>query len=257
MAVAEFAASPSLESVEPHPANMTALASRHGPWDRTPLNYTNTPAPGRGISSQGRDKVSHCREPVTAGEAKKTGPMSEAGAPSILIVDDDEAFRDRLVRALAQRGFDVRSASTPLEAVEHARVESPEFAVVDLRMPDGSGLELLRDLKGIDAATKVVVLTGYGSIASAIEAMRLGATHYLPKPATVDDILAAFRRDDVPPLTAVESAAEKTPSLARAEWEHMNRVLTDAGGNVSEAARRLGLHRRSLQRKLNKYPPKT
>ena len=124
-------------------------------------------------------------------------------------------------------------------------------------MPGGSGLELLRDLKGIDAATKVVVLTGYGSIASAIEAMRLGATHYLPKPATVDDILAAFRRDDVPPHTAGASAAEKTPSLARAEWEHMNRVLTDAGGNVSEAARRLGLHRRSLQRKLNKYPPKT
>lgn len=183
--------------------------------------------------------------------------MSEPGAPSILVVDDDDAFRVRLVRALAQRGFDVRSASEPREAVQLARAESPEFAVVDLRMPNGSGLELVRDLKAIDAQTNVVVLTGYGSIASAIEAIRLGATHYLPKPATVDEILAAFRRDDVPPLTAVDGAAEKTPSLARAEWEHMNRVLTDAGGNISEAARRLGLHRRSLQRKLNKRPPKT
>src|SRR5690606_11363521 len=98
--------------------------------------------------------------------------------------------------------------------------------------------------------------TGYGSIATATEAMRLGATHYLPKPATVDEILAAFARDELPPLAAVEGEEATTPSLARAEWEHINRVLADSGGNISEAARRLGIHRRSLQRKLQKYPPK-
>jgi two-component system response regulator RegA len=181
--------------------------------------------------------------------------MTEAAAPSLLVVDDDEAFRSRLARALTSRGYEVRTAADPVEAVELARADSPELAVVDLRMPGGSGLELVRDLKAIDPATKVIVLTGYGSIASAIDAVRLGATHYLPKPATVDEILAAFRRDDIPPLSVVEDVAGETPSLARAEWEHMNRVLADCNGNISEAARRLGLHRRSLQRKLQKRPP--
>lgn len=181
--------------------------------------------------------------------------MTETATPSLLVVDDDDAFRSRLARALEDRGFEVRTAADPAQAVAVARGDSPEFAVVDLRMPNGSGLELVRDLKAIDPATKIVVLTGYGSIASAVEAVRLGATHYLSKPATVDEILAAFRRDDVPPLTALDASPDTTPSLARAEWEHMNRVLTDCAGNVSEAARRLGLHRRSLQRKLQKHPP--
>lgn len=181
--------------------------------------------------------------------------MTGAESPSILIVDDDDAFRSRLARALVDRGFEVRAAENPVRALELARAESPELAVVDLRMPQGSGLELVRDLKAIDPATRVVVLTGYGSIASAVDAVRLGAAHYLPKPATVDEILAAFRREEVPPLTGVHEGAAETPSLARAEWEHMNRVLADCSGNISEAARRLGLHRRSLQRKLQKRPP--
>ncbi len=135
-----------------------------------------------------------------------------------------------------------------------ARVDSPELAVVDLKMPGRSGLELVQALRAIDPATRVVVLTGYGSIATAIDAVRLGATHYLPKPADADDIVAAFARGEAPPLEPPEPDYQ-APSLARAEWEHINRVLSDCAGNISEAARRLGIHRRSLQRKLQKYPP--
>jgi two-component system response regulator RegA len=175
--------------------------------------------------------------------------------PSILIVDDDEVFRRRLARAFDERGYDVRAAGDYEEAVAEARRESPEYAVVDLRMPGHSGLELVRALKDIDATTKTVVLTGYGSIATAIDAMRLGAHYYLAKPADVDDIEAAFARGAAPPLEPPEPQYQ-APTLARAEWEHINRVLSDCGGNISEAARRLGIHRRSLQRKLQKYPPR-
>jgi two-component system response regulator RegA len=174
--------------------------------------------------------------------------------PSILLVDDDEVFRRRLARAFEERGYDVRTAGDYDEAVTAATDDSPEYAVVDLRMPGHSGLELVRALKDIDPATKIVVLTGYGSIATAIDAIRLGATYYLPKPADADDIVAAFARGEAPPLQPPDPAYQ-APSLARAEWEHINRVLSDCGGNISEAARRLGIHRRSLQRKLQKYPP--
>jgi two-component system response regulator RegA len=168
-------------------------------------------------------------------------------ASSILVVDDDETFRARLVRAFADRGLVAKGAASRDEAVAAARAESPELAVVDLRMPGGSGLEVLRALKEIDATTKVVLLTGYGSIANTVEAMKLGATNYLQKPADADEILAAFSPNG-------GAARASTPSLARVEWEHMQRVLADAGGSVSEAARRLGMHRRSLQRKLSKHP---
>ena len=129
------------------------------------------------------------------------------------------------------------------EAIECARKDSPEMAVLDLRMPGQSGLELLKALLEIDPATKIVMLTGYGSIATAIDAVRLGATHYLPKPADVDDILAGFNRAENPPLEPPEPEYVKAPSLARTEWEHINRVLSDCGGNISESARRLGIHR--------------
>lgn len=174
--------------------------------------------------------------------------------PSILLVDDDEVFRRRLARAFEERDYDVRTAGDYDEAVVSAREDSPEFAVVDLRMPGRSGLELVRTLGDIDPGTKIVVLTGYGSIATAIDAIRLGATYYLPKPADADDIVAAFARAEAPPLDPPDPDYQ-APSLARAEWEHINRVLSDCGGNISEAARRLGIHRRSLQRKLQKYPP--
>jgi two-component system response regulator RegA len=180
--------------------------------------------------------------------------MSEA--PSLLIVDDDATLRERLALAFRQRGYDVRTAANHTEATEQARADSPELAVVDLRMPGASGLELIRDLKAIDPETRIVILTGYGSIATTIDAMRLGAVHYLQKPADADEILAAFARDGSPPLaTTVGDFA--VPSLDRVRWEHISRVLSDCGGNVSEAARRLGMHRRSLQRILQKFPPKT
>jgi len=176
-------------------------------------------------------------------------------ARTLLLVDDDEVFRRRLVRAFSDRGFDVREADSLQAALAVASDETPEFAVVDLRLPDGNGLEVVRQLKSLDPTTAIVVLTGYGSIATALDAVRLGAAHYLTKPADVDDILAGFARGGAPEreLPAVEVEPD-TPSLARVEWEHINRVLVDSGGNISEAARRLGLHRRSLQRKLTKYP---
>lgn len=179
--------------------------------------------------------------------------MSADPGPSLLLVDDDPVLRPRLARALAKRGFVVREAADGAEALAAAHAESPELAVIDLRLPDVSGLEVLRDLLAIDPTTRALMLTGYGSIGTAVEAMRLGAANYLPKPADADEVVAAFERAAAPPLTT--GAPIEAPSLARAEWEHINRVLADCGGNVSEAARRLGLHRRSLQRKLQKYPP--
>jgi two-component system response regulator RegA len=180
--------------------------------------------------------------------------MQNEARPSLLLVDDDAVFRERLARAFRDRGWEVRTAGDYDEAMLKAREETPEFAVVDLRMPGRGGLELVRDLVALDAATRIVVLTGYGSIATAVDAMKLGAAHYLSKPADADDLLAAFERAGAPPLVPA-STDYAAPSLARAEWEHINRVLSDCGGNVSEAARRLGLHRRSLQRKLSRYSP--
>src|SRR5258706_10465464 len=174
--------------------------------------------------------------------------------PSILIVDDDEVYRNRLARAFVDRGYDVKVAQDHDSALAAATGESPEYAVVDLKMPGKSGLELVKALREIDPATKTLILTGYGSIATAIDAVRLGATYYLSKPADADDIVASFARGEAPPLEPPDHDY-RAPSLARAEWEHINRVLSDAGGNISEAARRLGIHRRSLQRKLQKYPP--
>jgi two-component system response regulator RegA len=176
--------------------------------------------------------------------------------PSILIVDDDEPFRRRLARAFADRGFDARQAADYESAMAAARAESPEYAVVDQKMPGRSGLELARDLLAVDPTTKIVILTGYASVATTAWAMRLGVAWYLPKPADADDILAAFARAGVPAAALADPPREpEAPSLERAKWEHIQRVLLDCDGNVSEAARRLAMHRRSLQRMLVKYPP--
>ncbi len=178
---------------------------------------------------------------------------AETPAPrSLLIVEDDDVLRARLARAFRERGFEVREAHDAQSAELRAREEPPEYAVVDLRLGAQSGLDVLRLLIALDPATNVVVLTGYGSIATALEAVRLGATHYLTKPADVNEILMAFARAHAAP--AESPAPDVTPSLARVEWEHINRVLADCDGNVSQTARVLGLHRRSLQRKLGKYP---
>ena len=173
--------------------------------------------------------------------------------PSLLLVDDDAVFRERLAKALAVRGCEVRTAPDAAAAVALAEAESPELAVLDLRMPGEGGLELLRRLKAIDPTTRVLMLTGYGSIATAMEAVRAGAVHYLTKPVDADTILAAFDPEGPPE----DLTGDDTPSLARVEWEHIQRVLLDCEGNLSEAARRLGMHRRSLQRKAaRKRPPK-
>jgi two-component system response regulator RegA len=173
------------------------------------------------------------------------------GALTLLLVDDDEVLRERLGRALRERGFEVTTAASGEAAIAIARRDAPEFAVVDLRMPGASGIEVLDALRAIDPATRVLMLTGYGSITTAVEATRRGAVGYLSKPADADEVVAA--------LTGRAAAEDKvdidTPSLARTEWEHIQRVLTDCAGNISETARRLGIHRRSLQRKLHKYPP--
>ena len=181
--------------------------------------------------------------------------MSTASSPTLLIADDDDAFRGRAARAFADRGYEVRAVSSGEEAVAAARAESPELALVDLRMAGMDGLQLVSELLAIDPRTKVVVLTGYGSIATALEAVRLGAVHYLSKPASLDELLAAFQRGEIPPPpTPIGTADAEVPSLARMEWEHIQRVLTDCGGNVTRAAELLGLHRRTLQRKLSKHP---
>jgi two-component system response regulator RegA len=180
-------------------------------------------------------------------------PSDAPIARSLMIVEDDDVLRRRLARAFCERGFEVREARDAGTASDLARNEPPEYAVVDLRLQGASGLGVVQALVALDPSTVIVVLTGYGSIATALEAIRLGATHYLTKPADVDEILAGFARART---SGGEAAApsDATPTLARVEWEHVNRVLADCAGNVSKAARILGIHRRSLQRKLSKYP---
>lgn len=187
---------------------------------------------------------------------------------SVLLVDDDEPFRERMARALRLRGFTVATAGDLASAVAlAAALPPPDFAVVDLRMPDTTGHQVVEAIVARSPHTKVAILTGYGSIASAVEALRRGAHQYLSKPLDADELASALLRLAAPgaatdigyPETGAGAAAsvEATPSLARAEWEHIQRVLADAGGNVSEAARRLGIARRTLQLKLKKYPPRT
>lgn len=173
--------------------------------------------------------------------------------PLLLLIEDDDALRGRLARAFASRGFEVRQAANAAEAEAAARDEPPEFVVLDLRMPDSNGLDLIPVLLSADPNTRIVVLTGYGSVATAIEAIRRGAMHYLTKPADADEILAALQRE--PGATPADTPPLQPMSLDRVEWEHINRVLMDCQGNISEAARVLRIHRRSLQRKLARYPP--
>ena len=174
-------------------------------------------------------------------------------ARSILLVDDDEVFRHRLARAFRDRGWDVSEGADMDGALAAAAEETPEFVVVDLRLPDGSGLEVVRRLRALDATTVIVVLTGYGSIATAVQAVKQGAFNYLTKPVHVEDLLQAFRGE---PLQAPAGAAQAGQTLARREREYIEWVLAECGGNISRAARQLGLHRQSLQRKLRKFTPR-
>ncbi len=175
-------------------------------------------------------------------------------ADSILLVDDAFVLRDRLSTAMVQRGFRVETASNFDEAVEVFQQRPTDLAVLDLRMPGRNGLDLLRRLLQIKPNTRIIMLSGFGSIPASIDAIRAGAVNFLSKPADTDDILGAFLRGDS--QTVPDGALSfPAPSLARNEWEHIHRVLSDCGGNISESARRLGIHRRSLQRKLRKRAP--
>ena len=182
-------------------------------------------------------------------------PLSdEIETKTVLIVDDDERLRTSLVRAFQRRGWEAFAASCRDEAIRLAEECSPDLATVDLRMPGESGLTVVRELRALDSTTFLLVLTGYGSIPTAMDAVRLGADHYMSKPADVDQILAAF--DSANSARPIPENDIPVPSLARVEWEHIQRVLNDVDGNISQAAKKLGLHRRSLQRKLAKYPPR-
>lgn len=173
--------------------------------------------------------------------------------PSLLLADDDVSFCQVLAKAIEARGYAVQTAHDGASAMRLIEQGAPEYAVIDLHLPDMSGLKLIERLKRADEQTKVVLLTGYASIATAVEAIKLGATHYLTKPCNADQILAAFEQHEPNPDVAI---ATKPLSVDRLEWEHVQRVLVKNGGCVSATARALSMHRRTLQRKLSKYPPR-
>lgn len=175
---------------------------------------------------------------------------------TILVVDDDEPFRTRLVRAFRDRGYGAVGAADLAQTRLLVHSQRPDFAVVDLRIGETSGLDVVRELRERAPDARVVMLTGYGSIATALEAVRLGAVDYVTKPADADQLLATLTRAPSEPVPAPPPPPpESVPSLERVEWEHIQRVLTDCGGNISQAARALGIHRRTLQRKLANHPP--
>jgi two-component system response regulator RegA len=180
--------------------------------------------------------------------------MHPPDEPVALIIDDDDVFRARLSRAFRTRGWAVWEAPDAEQALILIAEHRPDLVLVDLKMPGREGLDLIPDLRRMEPESVILVLTGYGSIATTLAATKLGADHYLSKPADVDQILAVYEMvcegND-----SAEAIPASVPSLARVEWEHIQRVLTDCHGNISQAARLLGIHRRSLQRKLSKYPP--
>lgn len=171
--------------------------------------------------------------------------------PTLLIVDDDATFASILTRAMTRRGYRVFTANTGKEALALCRENQPDKAVVDLKLDGESGLNLLPALKTLNPAIEVLILTGYSSISTAVEAIKMGASNYLCKPASVDDILAAFEGTQPNPEIPIN---ETPPSVERLEWEHIQRVLAENDGNISATARSLGMHRRTLQRKLQKRP---
>jgi two-component system response regulator RegA len=170
----------------------------------------------------------------------------------LLVVDDDEVFRQRLARAFERRGYAVSAADGVETGSEAARAAPPEFAVVDLRLGDGSGLSVVQVIREVAPQARVIVLTGYGNIATAVAAMKAGAVDYLPKPADADAIEAALLAQDRP----LPPPPEHPMSADRVRWEHIQRVFEQCDRNVSETARRLNMHRRTLQRILAKHAPR-
>ena len=171
---------------------------------------------------------------------------------SLLIVDDDNPLRDRLARAMEKKGFQVSQAESIKQGINLAKNAPPAFAVIDLRLGDGSGLEVVKEIKKLKKDSKVVMLTGYGNIPTAVAAVKAGAIDYIPKPADADDVENALLAK--PELKAIPP--ENPMSADRVKWEHIHRVFELCNRNVSETARRLKMHRRTLQRILSKRSPK-
>ena len=171
---------------------------------------------------------------------------------SLLVVDDDRLFCERLARALSSRGFTARTALSAAEAIAAIQTAPPAFAVIDLRLSDGSGLDVMRALKAKRADARGVILTGYGAIATAVTAVKLGAFDYLAKPANADDVVQALMAG------RVDSPHDHDPPMSadRVRWEHIQRIFEACDRNVSETARQLNMHRRTLQRILAKRAPK-
>jgi two-component system response regulator RegA len=171
---------------------------------------------------------------------------------SLLIVEDDKSFLQRLARAMEGRGFTVTTAESVAEGLGHLESSSPAFAVVDMRLEDGNGLDVISALKRRRPDARAIILTGYGNIATAVNAVKLGAVDYLSKPVDADDVVAA--------LLALDGRKAEPPenpmSADRVRWEHIQRIYELCGRNVSETARRLNMHRRTLQRILAKRAPK-
>ena len=179
-------------------------------------------------------------------------PQTGVDAACCLIVDDSDLYRERLAEAIADRGYRVVAAESYDAALDRVREHRPGLAIVDLKMPGRSGLELVTTLRNVSPGTKCVVVTGFGSIANAVDAIHAGAVNYVTKPADADEILAALHRGEGEPVGPKEY---NPPTLAENEWEYIQQVLADCGGNISQTARILGIERRTLQRKLKKMRP--
>ncbi len=177
--------------------------------------------------------------------------MTESDNPRLLLVDDDETFCSVLKPALEKRDFEVSVANDIKKGLVLAEETEPEYAVIDLRIGYDSGLEMVKKLISLDDNTRIVMLTGFASIATAVEAIKLGAIHYLTKPANADEIVNALHKNEGDSSVAIN---ENPLSVKRLEWEHLQTVLMQHDGNISAAARALNMHRRTLQRKLDKRP---
>ena len=185
-------------------------------------------------------------------EALKINDISEFKDKSLLIVDDDNPFRERLARAMEKKGFKVSQAESVIMGINCVKQEKPAFAVVDLRLGDGNGLEVVKEIQNSNSKSRVVMLTGYGNIPTAVAAIKQGAIDYLAKPADADDVERALLADP----NKKASPPENPMSADRVKWEHIHRVFELCNRNVSETARRLKMHRRTLQRILSKRSPK-
>jgi two-component system response regulator RegA len=179
-------------------------------------------------------------------------PGLEEELPHLLLVDDDETFTRVMARAMTRRGFRVSTANSAEAGLALATADLPEYAVLDLKMDGDSGLVLLPKLHELDPEMRVLILTGYSSIATAVEAIKRGACNYLCKPADADDVLTALLSEHVVDLDSL--VPENPMSVDRLQWEHIQRILAEHAGNISATARALGMHRRTLQRKLQKRP---